>query len=94
MLDCPNRIYDWKPAQKAQTSRDPKAPSVRDSTSADVFAWVSGCLKWIGSNGDKRVRGYALSLLNDTDYTTDMETVKLLGETMLERLALESPWKR
>lgn len=93
VTDCPSRVYDWKPAQQAQTSRKgAKAPSVRDGTSADISRWMTRTLKKIALRGDLRVRAYARSLLLDSDYTTTIETVQMLGETMLQRLEREKPW--
>jgi hypothetical protein len=95
ITDCPNRVYDWKPGQSAQRgSKESKAPGVRDSTSAVIYKWIAWTLQEIANHGDNRVRAYARSLLLDTDYTTDLATVQMLGETMLERLNQEKPWVR
>jgi len=92
VTDCPNRVYDWKPAQKPQTSSEARAPRVRDSTSAVIYKWIAWTLKEISEHGALDLRAYARSLLLDSDYTTDLATVQRLGETMLQRLESEKPW--
>lgn len=100
VTDCDRRVYDWKEGGAAQSaSKESKAPTVSDAKTADILAWVRDCLTYLADNaGDPRVRAASHMLLHDAewpfpDVPVSERVYEALGNSMLDRLHLDEPWK-
>lgn len=94
--DCDRRIYDWKEGGTAQSgSKESKPPGVPEFRSADIMEWVRSTLDYLqANNGHPAVRICAGMLLDNQDVSVSMDTLERTGEAMLDRLMLDTPWKK
>lgn len=94
-LECEHRIFDYKEGHTPQISKEAKSPGVKTDSAQAILAWVALTLRDITqSEMPEGVRRYASSLLSDSDYSTDHDTLQTLGTEILRRLKEDRPWQR